>query len=70
MNCKEALNRECAQCGTSLDDYAAVGYDGPADHQGTPRPGDRRCGPFIRWITMCQGCADKHFDAEEEETHA
>lgn len=53
-----------------MDGYGGLGYDGPADGQGKPRPTDRSCGPFIRWVVLCRGCADKFFEAEDEDIDA
>ena len=40
----------CDGCGKTIIDYAAVGYDGPADRD------DDSCHPLMEWLLLCVEC--------------
>ena len=44
----------CDHCGKTIIDYAAVGYDGPADRD------DDSCHPLMEWLVLCVECEAKN----------
>jgi hypothetical protein len=49
---KTEMTWECNGCGTVMDTYAKVGYDGPADPAMS-----NTCHPFMPWATLCVACS-------------